>query len=147
MEKCVIYIWLPVLLYDMHITVCYITHNRVKGLLISVTPCKVHGKETNLTIPVGERSRTMQKLLHVWVSGCQDVLWQHPVWDQSETQAYIHFPLLCLVFMGWNWTYGPKLCQGRFRLDIRKNLYDERGGQTLERSASGNGGVPIPGGI
>jgi len=41
---------------------------------------------------------------------------------------------------------GFKLKQGRFRLDIRKKLYNEGGG-TLERIAQIGSGGPIPGNI
>jgi len=39
-----------------------------------------------------------------------------------------------------------KLCQGRFRLDIRKNFFTERC-EALEQTAQGSGGVTIPGGV
>ena len=38
---------------------------------------------------------------------------------------------------------GHKLCQRRFRLDIRKNFLSESG-QTLEWPAQGGGGVAVP---
>ena len=41
---------------------------------------------------------------------------------------------------------GLKLHQGRFRLDIRKNLFTERC-QVSEQAAQGSGRVTIPGGI
>ncbi|KAK4819178.1 hypothetical protein QYF61_025993 [Mycteria americana] len=41
---------------------------------------------------------------------------------------------------------GFKLKEGRFRLDIRKNFYDE-GGETLEQVAQRGGRCPIPGTI
>jgi len=34
--------------------------------------------------------------------------------------------------------------QGRFRSEIRKNIFT---GQALEQAAQGSGGVPIPGGV
>jgi len=40
---------------------------------------------------------------------------------------------------------GLRLCQGRFRLDTRKNLFTERGGQALEQAAQGGGGVSLGG--
>jgi len=39
-----------------------------------------------------------------------------------------------------------KLHQGRFRLDIRENVFTESG-QALDQTAQGSGGVPIPGGV
>ncbi|KAJ7401492.1 serine and arginine rich splicing factor 11 [Pitangus sulphuratus] len=41
---------------------------------------------------------------------------------------------------------GLKLCQGRVRLDIRRNPHG-KGVQALEGAAQGGGGVPIPGGV
>lgn len=44
-----------------------------------------------------------------------------------------------------------KLCQGRFRLNVRGNFFTERGVKHRNRlhrnTAQGNGGVTIPGGI
>ena len=41
---------------------------------------------------------------------------------------------------------GFRLHQGRFRLDVRKNVFTESG-QALEQAAQGSGGVTIPGGV
>jgi len=40
-----------------------------------------------------------------------------------------------------------KLKESRFRLDIRKNLFYDEGGETLERVAQRGGRCPIPGNI
>lgn len=42
---------------------------------------------------------------------------------------------------------GLKLCQERFKLDIREKLLHEKGHQALAQAAQGNDGVPIPGGV
>ena len=42
--------------------------------------------------------------------------------------------------------YGLKLCQGRFRLDVRK-YYFSMCGQALEWAAWGGGGVTDPGDV
>ena len=39
-----------------------------------------------------------------------------------------------------------RLHQGRFRLDVRKNVY-WKSGQALDQAPQGNGGVPVPGGV
>lgn len=41
---------------------------------------------------------------------------------------------------------GLKLCQGRFRLDVKENFSSESG-EGLEQAAQGSGRVTIPGGI
>ena len=42
---------------------------------------------------------------------------------------------------------GLKLCQGRFRLDIRKNFFTKKGCEALEQAAQVSGGVTIPGDV
>jgi len=42
---------------------------------------------------------------------------------------------------------GPKLPQGRFRLDIKKKFIYWKSGQALEQAAQGGSGVTIPGGV
>lgn len=64
---------------------------------IWVAPYRVHGEgacEAHITIAVEESVRTMQQLVCFWVSGFEGVPWQHPAWDQSNTQPHVHFPLL-----------------------------------------------------
>ncbi|GAB0186258.1 hypothetical protein GRJ2_001091100 [Grus japonensis] len=42
---------------------------------------------------------------------------------------------------------GLMLCQGRFRLGIRRNFFTTKSGQALEQAAQRGGGVTIPGGV
>ena len=41
---------------------------------------------------------------------------------------------------------GLKLCQGKFRLDIRKNFISESG-EAVAQAAQGGGGVAVSGGV
>ena len=40
-----------------------------------------------------------------------------------------------------------KLHQGRFRLDIRKEILLRKNGNTLEQAAQGSGGLSVPGSV
>ena len=44
------------------------------------------------------------------------------------------------------YSYGLMLCQGRFRLGIRKTFFTERG-KKMEQAAQGSGRITIPGAV